>query len=365
MGLNTEQLELEIQRILFKGDTPLVLYALQIARERKVNLRREIIENLIRAPSLHEAILLLQYFQVIKPLSAIDHCLVLIERFPGDISAVAIRTLNSLVDYSLNESQTKKVLKLISTCELDNQTAKLIQKLHGNIEKLPVKWFSTIARHRNPKVRLEATKIMALNARETFRGLLQEIFNRKDCCTPWALVGLWKLGNPKIIEFVNQKPQFINFLAYCGTDPQIISILKQNLYKEFSIKAALALSKLNQYNCLKEILELSLEKAGSFEGLSLFSIAESIDSEKSLETLHHAIELAELSTSDLSNLHALKQLALNSKAAEALSKRLLDRPIPDNLQQAIQTSHFNQSERWLAPLLWAQWSENKTYAHNS
>ena len=51
MGLNTEQLELEIQRILFKGDTPLVLYALQIARERKVNLRREIIENLINSKS--------------------------------------------------------------------------------------------------------------------------------------------------------------------------------------------------------------------------------------------------------------------------------------------------------------------------
>lgn len=359
------QLELEIQRILFKGDNPLVLYALQIARELKINLRREIIENLIRAPSLDEAILLLQYFQVVEPPSAIEYCLNLIERFPGDISGVAIRTLNRLTNYSLSESQIKKILKLISTLELDNQTAELIQRLHGNVENLPVKWFGTIARHRSPKVRLEVAKIMALNVRESFRGLFQEILNREDCCTPWVLVGLWKLGDPKIIEFVDQKPQFISLLVFCGTDPKIINILKQNLYKQFSVKAALALNKLSQKDCLNEILNLSLEKSGTFEGLALFLVAENMDSERSLETLQHAIELEELSKSGLSNLQALKQLALSSKTAGALSNRLLDRPIPDNLQQAMQTSHFSQCERWLAPLLWEKWSENKTNAYNS
>ena len=44
MGLNTLQLEFEVQKILYKGNTKLVIYGLQIAREFNISIRKEIEE---------------------------------------------------------------------------------------------------------------------------------------------------------------------------------------------------------------------------------------------------------------------------------------------------------------------------------
>ena len=60
MGLNTLQLEFEIQKILYKGNTKLVIYGLQIAREFNISIRKEIIESLLKSPSVEETQALLQ-----------------------------------------------------------------------------------------------------------------------------------------------------------------------------------------------------------------------------------------------------------------------------------------------------------------
>lgn len=365
MGLSKEQLEFEIQKILYQGDQALIIYALQVALEYRIILRREIIENLIKKPSEDEAIVLFQYFEVLQPSKTVDYCLKLIEQFPGTISDLAIRTLISTRTAPLNELQAKQLLKLISHSEDDNQTAKMITKLHGIAEQLPLKWFTTISRHRSLKVRLQVVKLIALNTRETFRQLLSEASTRNDQCKPWALVGLWKLGDPGIIQFVHENPRYTNLLAYCGSDPEIISTLQNRLKSEYCIEAATALKYLKHYESLHTILNISLEKAGSLKGLCLFHIAEGMDSELSLNTLQHAIELQELSAQNTDNVNRLNRLALGTCAAFNLARRIIAQPIPQDLKQAIQINQLTHHERWLAPLLWSTWSNPVSYANGS
>ena len=80
MGLNSLQLEFEIQKILYKGNTKLVIYALQIAREFKISIRKEIIESLLKAPTVNETQALLQYLTGQEPSLVFDYCLKIIEQ---------------------------------------------------------------------------------------------------------------------------------------------------------------------------------------------------------------------------------------------------------------------------------------------
>ena len=93
MGLNSLQLEFEIQKILYKGDIKLVIYALQIAREFKITIRKEIIESLLKSPSIEETQALLQYLVGQEPSLVFDYCITIIEHFSDLRTDLAIKTL--------------------------------------------------------------------------------------------------------------------------------------------------------------------------------------------------------------------------------------------------------------------------------
>ena len=359
MGLNPLQLEFEIQKILYKGNRKLVIYALQIAREFKISLRKEIIESLLKNPSLEETQALLQYLVAEDSSSVFDHCLTIIEQHPGVRARLAIRVLLLPQVSAPNDSQIKKILTFISHSENDLETASLIKVMHGASEQLPLRWFKAILQHRSLEVRLESTRLMAFTAREELRGLLNKTWQRKDNGKPWAGVGLWKLGDPRFLDYVKNNRTFIKLLAYCGKDPQIIELLQTELRTSSSLEAAWALKKLGHIQSTSLILEMSLEKAGTILGLSLFNIAESMDSETCMGTLQRAIELEEINPSDGNSLDRLIELAMGTRIAMELENKLAGQRIPENKKQALETNLLNQNERWLAPLIWRKWSESE------
>ncbi|MEE2924137.1 MAG: hypothetical protein VX619_05085 [bacterium] len=361
MGLNTLQLEFEIQKILYKGNTKLVIYGLQIAREFNISIRKEIIESLLKSPSIEETQALLQYLVVQEPSSIFDYCLVIIEQFPDLRADLAIKVLLLPNIQAPNNSQIKRILTLISRNENDMQTSSLIKILHNASEQIPLKWFAAILEHRNSEVRIESTRLMAITAREELRELLIKAWNKEDRGKPWAGVGLWKLGDPRFLKYVEKNRTSIKLLAYCGQDPQIIEILRSELLNSNCLEAAWALQKLENTQSVPIILDNSLEKAGTVLGLSLFNLAESMDSEYCMNTLQRAIELEEVNIKKNNSLSKLTQLALSTPIAMELENKLAHQKIPENKKQALELNNLNQIERWLAPLIWKKWSESRDY----
>lgn len=361
MGLNSLQLEFEIQKILYKGSNKLIIYALQIAREFNIAIRKEIIESLLKSPTVEQTQAILQYLVEQESSLIFDYCLKIIENLPGIRKDLAIRTLLLPNLVEPNNSQVKKILTLVSRNDNDLQTAALIRTLQNISEQIPVKWFAAILQHRNPTVRLESTRLMATTAREELRDLLRKAWQREDQAKAWAGVGLWKLGDPRLLAFVEANRQSIKLLAYCGKDPQIIKILQSELSTSNCFDAAWALHKLENTESVVDILDKSLENAGTVLGLSLFNIAESMDSENCMNTLQRAIELEEMNTKKSTTLNKLTQLAISTPIARQLEKKLAQQKIPDNKKQALELNNLNQHERWLAPLIWKKWSESRNY----
>ena len=358
MGLNPLQLEFEIQKILYKGNSKLIIYALQIAREFKISIRKEIIESLLKNPSTEEIQALLKYLVIDDPSSVFDYCLAIIEQYPGDRANLAIRTLLLPQISAPNDTQIKKILTLISHSEDDEQTAALIKLMHGASGHLPIRWFAAILQHRSIAVRLESTRLMAVTAREELRELLKKAWQREDITKPWAGVGLWKLGDPRFLDYVKNNRIYIKLLAYCGRDPQIIELLQDELTSSKSLKAAWALERLEHIQSVPLILDISLEEAGTILGLSMFNFAESMDSENCMATLQRAIELEEINSGNGKSLANLTCLAMGTRTAITLENKLAGLKIPENKQQALEINQLNQNERWLAPLIWKKWSEN-------
>ena len=362
MGLNPLQLEFEIQKILYKGDTKLIIYALQIAREFKITVRKEIIESLLKSPTLEETQALLQYLVGQEPSLVFDYCLTIIEHFSDVRTDLAIKTLLLPNIQEPTDSQVKKVLTLISRNENDLQTASLIRILHNASEQIPVKWFAAILQHRNSRVRFESTRLMAITAREELRSLLDKAWQREDRAKSWAGVGLWKLGDPRFLAYIQANRSEIKLLAYCGQDPQIIEILQSELSNSNCLEAAWALHKLENTESVNVILEKSLENAGTILGLSLFNLAESMDSEHCMDTLQRAIELEEVNPTENNSLNELTLLALSTRMAMELEKKLAHQKLPENKKQALELNNLNKNERWLAPLIWKNWSESKDHS---
>jgi hypothetical protein len=261
----------ELIRILHQGHPPLKTYALEELTLIKAVIPQSELEFLLGETDLEVLQAFVEYAHFLSEDQKLNTAKHLLKNPHPQIQKQVCSLMHGL---TLDADLLKLVLAKISTCADPVLMTKLIPNLQSQLPLIPLAYFEPLVRHPNPEVQAACLEILKESPAARFRPLFQDCIHSKEPrVRSNALVGLWRLGEPIILQVLETDPegQFItthlHALGETGQDPAIQKLLVSYLdhvNPQIASQAALSLGKTGNQSHIQDLLLRALHLGSGF-----------------------------------------------------------------------------------------------------
>ena len=165
----------------------------------------------------------------------------------------------------------------------------------------PQAFFQPLLRHPSPSIALTVIKLLAANPKTSFRALLEEAqAHHEPRIRATALIGLWKLGDPSLVEQTSSQTcsktleLYIRALGFTGPDPTVQSLLESlSINSNIAIRYAayLSLGKVGRKDQVPEILLRAVEEFSLPVCSAMIRTCLKLNEDETIRTLLNLFEL--------------------------------------------------------------------------
>lgn len=288
----------ELIRILHIGEIALKVYALQELNRQKILVPFHELEPAMLCSDEKLLAALVCYGQLLTPEERIKIGSYLIQ----STSPANLRGLADLMPGCHYPTDILKfVLKQIPICKEITLKKALISILEPHVPKLPAAFFQPLIKHPSLYIVLEVIRLLAIHPKPSFRPLLEECQYHEDPrIQTFSLVGLWKLGDPTLLEqFPSKKcPRvlelFTHALGSTGADPSVQSLLDrltENLHHGVRHAAYSSLERVGRRDKVPEYLLRAVDEPSLPVCAAMIRTCLKLNEDETIRTLLNLIEL--------------------------------------------------------------------------
>jgi len=288
----------ELIRILHQGHAALKTYALEELTLIKAVIAQNELEFLLGEKDLEVLQAFIEYAHCLsedQKLNAAKHLL------PNPHPQIQKQVCSLMQGLVLDGELLKQVLRKISTCADSSLMIKLIPSLQSQLSLIPTAYFEPLVKHPHPGVQAACLKILKESPAARFRPLFQNcLHSRVPEIRSHALVGLWRLGEPMILQVMEADPQglyltsHLHALGETGSDPAIQKILVNYLdYPDplVASQAAFSLGKTGDRSHVGELVLRAMQMDSGFARAAFIRSALILSEEETVQTLTNLSEI--------------------------------------------------------------------------
>ena len=302
MDLRIQRLERELARILAIGSQKQQIYSIRELAKHNICLGFNSL--LPQLQSLGEPALL-SFFQNSGHYPPSSRALLAREYLNHPSLKIRLAVARTLDPHQIDADLLKLILKMISNCENEDLVATLMERLDVCADLIPVKFFESFIKQASPRLMISTLKVLVNTASDETREIFVQMLNSTDSTAKaLSLLGLWKLGEPTYLSYLEQilngesSLELSRALLYWCTETGHEASIQAKLFGalnkgplELSLLSARALGAVGEENHVDELLTTAMESNSPLLRAALVQTCLKIHEERTVNSLATICEI--------------------------------------------------------------------------